>query len=339
MGAIGWSGRWKFWLSAGGNGAYHPVMTPRMFTAALLGMAAIWLTGCSSTTELPLMTGNQSGAVAEGAAVYREAKQADESGEVKRAIKLYDRTATRYPFVDEAAQARFRQAELLEQRGETLKAFDAYQKFLTRFQGSGLYSTALSRQARMAQAAADGELKTRFLGLRTRLDHEKVVEMLAQVRDNAPKSATASRAQYTIGQTHESQHKSRESIKAIEAYRQLVRDQPESKEAPEAMFRIGIVLIGEADRGNQNQATLDLARESFNDYLNQYPGHHRNAEARKLIADIGKRDLDRTFDVAEYYMKTGQVESAKVYYRDIVKRSSSGQLHDAARARLRELGE
>ena len=106
-----------------------------------------------------------------------------------------------------------------------------------------------------------------------------------------------------------------------------------------ALFRIGVVYTEEADRGNQNQATLDLAREAFNDYLNQYPGHHRNAEARKLIAGLGSRDLQRSFDIAEYYWKTKQFESAKVYYRDIIKRSPSGKLHDEARARLKELGE
>ena len=77
----------------------------------------------------------------------------------------------------------------------------------------------------------------------------------------------------------------------------------------------------EADRGNQNQANVDLAREAFNDYLIQYPGHSRNAEARKLIASLGGRDLQRSFDIAEFYLKTGKTESAKVYYRDIVKRT------------------
>ena len=100
-----------------------------------------------------------------------------------------------------------------------------------------------------------------------------------------------------------------------------------------------MLFIEEADRGNQNQANLDLAREAFNDYLLQYPGHSRNAEARRMIANLGGRDLQRSFDIAEFYQKTGNIESAKVYYRDILKRSSSGSIHDAARARLKELGE
>ena len=294
------------------------------------------LTGCGPDYSMPLMAGNNQVAIDEGNALYQEAKQADDAGNVKRAAKLYAKTADRYSFIDSAPQARFRQAELLEQRGEVLEAFDAYQEFLTRYQGSGLYSTALSRQARIAQAAADGKIRKSFFGLKARLGTEKVVEMLTQVIGNAPKTPTASKARFTIGERY---RKDEETAKAIAAYRELVRDQPGSLQAPEAMFQIGVVLTEEADRGNQNQATIDMAREAFNDYLNQYPGHPRNAEAKARIAKLVRRDLQHSFEIAEYYRKAGQFDSAKVYYRDIVKQAPSGELHDQAQARLRELGE
>jgi TolA-binding protein len=188
----------------------------------------------------------------------------------------------------------------------------------------------------MAQAAADGDVKSSFLGLKSKLSLEKTVEMLGKVRDNAPKSRAASKAQFTIGELYQAKKKSKE---AIAAFRQLVRDQPASPEAPEALFRVGQILMEEAERGNQNQANVDLAREAFNDYLIQYPNHSRTGEARNLLATLGGRDLQRSYDIAAYYQKTGKAESAKVYYRDIVKRSGSGQLHDAAKARLKELGE
>jgi outer membrane protein assembly factor BamD (BamD/ComL family) len=274
----------------------------------------------------------------EGADLYEQAKQADAAGETKKAIKLYDKTATHFPFIDAAPQARFRQAELLEQRGETLDAFAAYQQFLIRFQASKQYSTALARQAKMAHAAADGQIKKNFLGLRTKLGVDQIVEMLTQVRDNAPKSATAAKAQFTIGEVYQSKQKSSEASKAIVAYRQLVTDQPESREAPEAMFRVGVVLTEEADRGNRNQATLDLARDAFNDYLSQYPGHHRNGEARTRIVGLISRDLERALGIAEFYRKTGETESAKVYYRDIIKRAPPGKLRDEASAGLKSLG-
>jgi outer membrane assembly lipoprotein YfiO len=302
---------------------------------ALAAAAAFFTASCGNKADLPPVAGNTPAAVTLGEALYQNAKASDEAGQTKRALRGYDQVATRYPTAPSAAQARFRQAEILEGQGEVVKSFDAYQKFLTTFQGSGLYATALGRQAAMAQAAADGEVKSSFLGLRSRLSVDRVAEMLGKVRDNAPKSRTAARAQFTMGELYHGRGKTKE---AIEAYRRLVREQPDSPEAPEALFRVGVILTEESDRGNRNQATLDLAKEAFNDYLIQYPRHGRNAEARRFIANLGGRELQRSFDIAEFYLKTGQVESAKVYYRDIAKRAGAGPLQDQARARLQELG-
>lgn len=311
-------------------------MTSRLMACALISASVFQVVSCGPDPDMPIMAGNTQAAATEGEAFYLKAKQADDAGKVGKAIKLYDETATRFPFAPSAAQARFRQAQLLEQKGEILKSFEAYDQFLSRFQGSSLYTTALNRQIAMAQSAADGDVKQSMLGLKTRLSLDKTVEMLGKVRDNAPKSPPAAKAQFTIGRLYEGKKKSKE---AIAAYNQLVRDQPGSSEAPEALFRVGLILTAEADRGNQNQANLDLAREAFNDYLIQYPGHSRNGEARQFLANVGGKDLQRSYDIAEFYQKTGKLESAKVYYRDIMKRSPSGALHDKARARLKELGE
>ncbi|MES2476653.1 MAG: outer membrane protein assembly factor BamD [Verrucomicrobiota bacterium] len=310
-------------------------MIYRLMLLVLFPAAVLQFTSCGGDPTMPIMAGNNQAAAEEGEKLYQEGKAADDAGKAAKAIKLYDKMATRYPFAVSAPKARFRQAELLEQRGEIVKSFEAYDKFLTQFQGSGMYTTALNRQIAMAQSAADGDVKQSMLGLKTRLSLEKTVEMLGKVRDNAPKSAAASRAQYTIGQLNEGK---KEYKDAIAAYRLLVRDQPGSKEAPEALYRVGIILTEEADRGNQSQGNLDLAKEAFNDYLIQYPGRSHEAEAKRKIVQIDSRDIQRSFDIAEFYLKTGKTESAKVYYRDIVKRTAHGDLHDKSVARLKELG-
>jgi outer membrane protein assembly factor BamD (BamD/ComL family) len=309
-------------------------MSQRLLFA--LASSAVLLASCGTDTDGPPLAGHAGANNAAGDQLYQQAKQADDSGDQGKALKLYEKTADEYPLAPSSAQARFRQAQILDQKGDVLKAFDAYQKFLERSQGSSLYSNALNRQATLAQSAADGEVKTNFLGLKSGLATERVVKMLEQVRDNAPKSATASKAQFTIGALHQSR---KEERLAIAAYQKLVSDFHDSREAPEGQFRIGKVYIESADRGNQNQATLAQASEALQDYLNQYPGHGRNGEARKLISELGGRNVQKTFDVAEFYLKTGETESAKVYFRDVIARAGSGPLYQKSKARLAELGE
>lgn len=300
------------------------------------GAAVVLASSCGSDTSMPLIAGTNQGSAVAGEAVFQEAKRADEAGKTARAIKLYGRTADQYSYIDAAPQARFRQAELLEQQGKVLDAFDAYQELLTRHQGSKFYASALARQAKMAQDAVDGHIKSRFLGVKFGLSVDKMVAMLEKVRDNAPKSNTAAKAQFTVGELY---RKEKKPLQAVQAFRLLVRDMPDRPEAAEAMFQIGVVYADEAERGNRNQASIGLAREAFTDYLNQYPGHSRNAEARRYLSKLAASDLLRSYDIAEYYLKTEQYESAKVYFRDIVKNAPPGELRNKARERLRELGE
>ena len=180
------------------------------------------------------------------------------------------------------------------------------------------------------------DLKTSFLGMESKLSSKKVTSMLSRVRDNAPAAPSASRAQFAIGELYQSRG---DANRSTLAYRRLVRDYPDSREAAEAQFRIGVILTEEAERGNQDQANLDIASEAFRDYLQRYPGHAKNSEARSRLASLEGRDVQRSYDVGEFYRKKGEFESAKFYYREVLKEPSSGDLHDKARARLAELGE
>jgi len=313
-----------------------------MTLAVLSGL--VMIVSCGNNDDLIPLAGNTQAASGEGEALYQEAKANDDAGKRTKAIKLYAQVADEFPMAPSAAMARYRQAELLEQDGEIVKSFAAYQQFLQRYQGSGLYSKALGKQAQMAQSAADGKVKSGFsglkiIGIKGKLSTEKAVEMLGQVSENAPQSETSAKAQFTIGELYQAERDAKKSKLAIDAYRKLARDQPESKYAAEALFRVGVVLLEEADRGNHNQATLDLSDEAFRDYLMQYPGHAKNPEARRLMGSVKSKDLTRSMEIAEFYDKSGQTESAKIYYRAVLKNSNSGTAHDKAKFRLKELGE
>jgi outer membrane assembly lipoprotein YfiO len=306
-------------------------MRPTHLTAIVI---ALGLVGCSS--DLPPTAGSVSGSNPQASAAFQKAQQAENSGSTRRAIGLYEDVADQYPWAEEAPEARFRQAKLLQQRGDTVKAFDAYQELITRYRGSDLYVDALNTQAQMAQSAADGEIKTSFLGLKQNLSSTKVVGMLNKVRENAPAAPSASKALFGIGELYQSRG---EAPKAIAGYRELVREYPDSREAAEGQYRIGVILTKQAERGNQDQANIDLAREAFQDYLDRYPGHAKNPDARRQLSALGGKDIQRSFDVAEFYLKKGQTESAKFYYREVMRQSKSGDLHNRAKARLAELGE
>jgi outer membrane protein assembly factor BamD (BamD/ComL family) len=303
-----------------------------------LPAAAILLASCGDDADLPPLVGSTSANNDRAEALYSQAQAAEGAGKRDKAIKIYDELADTMPIAQKAPDARFRQAELLEQDGKIRDSFDAYQDFISRYNSSNLYEKALNRQASMAQSAADGQVKTSFLGLKSGISNDKITEMLTKVRLNAPRSPQASKAQFTIGQVWESGGGSTGATKAIAAYREVVVEFPDSKEAPEAQFRIGKVLMEEARRGNQDQANLERAREAFQDYLRQYPGHSKNGEARQLMSNLGGQDIQQSYNVAQFYERKGDIGSARFYYEEVVRKTKSGDLHDKAKARLAALG-
>ncbi|MCU0794428.1 MAG: tetratricopeptide repeat protein [Akkermansiaceae bacterium] len=304
-------------------------------TLALLP-AALILVSCGDKSDLPPMVTSGSGDNNRAETLFQEGKSAEDAGKTKKAIGIYDRLADEIPFASKAPEARFRQAKLLDQSGETLKAFEAYQDVITRYSGSGLYKQAYDRQTEMAFQAAEGEIRTGgFLGLTSKLSPEKIIGMLEAVAKNAPRTDTAARAQYKIGDILVAQEKIGE---AVEAYRKVVINYPNSSYAAEAQFRTGQVLMEQAREGNQDQANLARARDALNDYLTLFPGHRHNSEARQLLGNIGGQDVQNAFNIAQFYEKKGDTGSARFYYEEVVRRAKSGDLHDQAKARLAALG-
>lgn len=301
---------------------------------SLVCTAPLFLGSCGSDTdEAPPLIGSIQATTGPASDLYQKARAADNAGNSKKAMRLYQDAADRYPSSQDAPAARFRQAQLHEQLGQQVEAFEAYSDFLNRYHGSSLYSKALARQSAIAKAATDGDVKSGFL-FGSKLDTTKLIGMLEKVRDSAPQANTAPAAQYQIGEVYQNKGKAPE---AIAAYRKLVQDWPESTQAPEGQYRIGMILVEEAKRGNQDMGNLDRAREAFEDYLSRYPNRSRAGDARAQLAKLGSQDVQRSYDVAEFYRRKGDYESARFYYREVLKKHASGSLHDKAAAALKSL--
>lgn len=295
-------------------------------------LTPLLLGGCGGfKKDLPPPAGTVSAPDPAAARIFAEAQAADSAGNIKKATKLYREVAEDHPFSEVAPQARFRQATLLEAQGEALDAFEAYQVFITRYQGSSLYSKALERQAAVAHSAADGHIKTNFLGIKSKVSVADCADMLGKVRDNAPQAPTAPKAQFTIGEVYEGRGRKAE---AIAAYEETASSYPTTSYAPEAYFRIGNILLDDSKEGNHNPANLDRARHAFEDLIQTYPGSKRAKEARAKLASIGQADVRRSYDIAEFYRKKKNYESAAFYYREVLRTTKSGPLHDQAAARL-----
>lgn len=294
------------------------------------------ITSCGSNdNHLPLSSTLENDTSASAAELLlNEAKAYQSRGKIDKAIDTYRDVSKKYPRTDAAAEARFAEGSLLDEQGDLLKAFDAYQDLIANYPRSQHYSPALKRQQAVALAAANGVIKNNFLGMKTKIGPEKTTKMLANVRDNAPQAPSASEAQYNIGRVWQ---KDGNAQKALAEYLRIAADYPRSAYAPEAQYQRGQILIMKAEKGNQNRAHLNQAKDIFQDLIERYPNHKRSSDARKRISSLAGQDIQRSYDTAEFYRKKGNDDSAVFYYKEVIRRSKSGPLHDQATKRISEL--
>lgn len=266
--------------------------------------------------------------------LLNEARGYEAAGDKNKAVDRYREISKKYPSTKAADTARYAEGKLLDEQGDLLKAFDAYQDLIVNYPGSPHYAAAIARQRDVAMAAVNGVIKNNFLGMKTRISPEKTTKMLANVRDNAPQAPSASEAQYQIGRVWQ---KNGNAQKALDGYLRISRDYPSSPYAPEALYQRGQILIMKAEKGNQNRAHVNQAKDIFQDLIERYPTHKRASDARNSIAKLVGQDTQRSYDTAEFYRKKGNQASAIFYYKEVMRGTQSGELHDMAKKRIEEL--
>jgi len=303
--------------------------------ATILLAGSLFFVSCGSDPSRVPLAGEARAGESPAQALYNAGFSAESAGQTKKALKSYGAINAKYPQSSVAAEATYRYAKLLERSGEPLDAFQAYDDVLTKYPASSHYSEAMKRQESLAHQVAQGVIKDSFIGFNTKVGPKQTTEMLSKVRDNAPRAASAPKAQFAIGEVYQNQ--SSKEGEAIMAFRRLVRDYPDSNYAPEAQFRIGDILLKQSTGGNEDAANIDRARKAFDDLLLRYPNHQRAADARRSIAQIQSDDIRRSYEIAEFYRKKGQTNSALFYYRETVRKSKDGKLRNQAQAWINKL--
>lgn len=267
--------------------------------------------------------------------MYNKGQDAVAKGKTKDAAKTYDLLAKKHPTFEKSAEANFLAGQYWESINQPQAAFESYEHYIKTFRNGKMYSDALMRQSDIAFSAAQGGLNKKFIGLSSEVPHSTVVSMLSQVRNNAPASSLAAKAQFEIGAFLESKDK---GIQAAGEYFKVADTFPGHSLAPEATFRAGKLLAGYSTSGNQNSSNLKRAKRTLEDVIQQYPGSSQAKEAKTVLSQISGTDLGRTFDVAQFYEKKGKVSSAKYYYQEVMNKTSAGnEYHEKAKERLNAL--
>jgi outer membrane protein assembly factor BamD len=159
--------------------------------------------------------------------------------------------------------------------------------------------------------------------------------MFASIVKNAPFSKNAPIAQFNLGVTYERQGKLKE---ASSAYQTVLDRYPNSSIADDALYQIGYIYmrVGETGR-SQDLSALVSSKNTFEDFVLQYPGSEKTPQAEDNIKKISGKETGDLMDIAKFYDRFKNYRAASIYYNDIIRRAPDSENAKLARDRVQVL--
>jgi outer membrane protein assembly factor BamD len=263
-----------------------------------------------------------------------EAASAQDADSTTTALAAYRRFIKDHPASPLAMQAQFRIAELYENLGDSTKAFNAYQKLVTQYPDTPDFERAVNRQVVIANEYLAGK-KVKFLGMAFLSGTDRAEEMFASIIQNAPYSKNAPIAQFNLGLTYERQNRVQDAAKA---YQGVLDRYPSSSIADDAMYQIGYIYMRLGQSGKtQDLSALITAKNTFEDFLLQYPSSEKAAQAKDNVTSLGTKESGDLMDIAKFYDRFKNYRAAAIYYNDVIRRSPDSKEAIVARDRVQEI--
>lgn len=243
-----------------------------------------------------------------------KARAYEQEGKNRQARDTYKSVAENYTRTAAGAEAKFGYARMLESEGEGRKAFEEYQELITNHRNTPNFNEAVKRQFGIADGLRNSKKKG-FLGIGAAAQPSKLVEMFTQISDTAPYTEWAPRALLNIGYIRTDVG---EMDPAIASFKSVVDKYPGSEFAKEAQYQIFKLRGVTAEKSNS--PLKDRAQvEAGLDFVNQNPQDQRAAEVKSDMQQIDEKSMEKLYETGQFYEKSGKPDSARVYYREVVK--------------------
>ena len=254
------------------------------------------------------------------------------------AIVAYKRFLKTYSSSNLAPKAQLQLADLLLLQGRWAAAFDAYQKLISKYPNTPEFEGAVARQVLIANSFLDLS-RVRVLGYAVPVPGitgaERAQKMYEAILKNAPYSIYAPITQFNLGLAFQ-------RLKAIrqarDAYQKVLDKYPNSDVCDDALYQIAYIYMRLGlTSSSQDLSALVLSKETFEDFLLQYPKSEKAPQARDNLEEIGRAEADNLMAIAKYYDWSKNYKAAVIYYNDVVRKQPKSADAETAKTRIEEL--
>jgi outer membrane protein assembly factor BamD len=265
--------------------------------------------------------------------LFSKAQEAEKTGDIGRAIKIYRALVRRHPKDTLAPGSLYRMAQLQEQSGQPLKAAQSYGVLAEKFPKSERFDESIEALFRIGEMYLGGR-KVKILGIPFKASMEESVNIFATIIRTAPYGKYTARAHFDTGRAREKQG-SNEA--ALAAYQSVVEKFPNDPLAVDAQYQIGYIWSKATRSGTYDPNAAAKSKTGFQDFLYRYPNSEKAAQARENLKMLEHQQTSTAFEIAKYYDKQKYYRAAAIYYNDVIRQQPGSREGDRAKKRISEL--
>ena len=237
---------------------------------------------------------------------YEDNKYEEANREFRKLLKAYPKSA-------EAAESQYYLGLSSEQQGKLYEAYQAYQMMIDKYPFSERIQEVIEREYKIAEKFMAGEKRKAF-GVTLPVDNP-AIEIFGKVVENSTYGPLASKAQYKLGLVLKGLLRYYE---AEEEFNKIISRYPDSEWSAAARFQIASCRASLSKGAAYDQGSAQEAKEKFEAFVKEHPDAVLSLDAEKNISQIREKEAEANYNIARFYEKQLVLDSAKIYYNDII---------------------
>lgn len=269
--------------------------------------------------------------------LMNRAREFQEEGRKRPALRDYRRVARRYDQSIYAAEARFQRGLIFKERQQWRRAMSEFNTIVREHPEFDRFDELIQTQFAIALELKDGartRLVGRVPGFRSR---SAAIEFFEDVIRNGPFTDKAPLALMSIAEIELSRNNPEE---AIDAFDRLINDYPRSALAPESYLGLAEAFAQMVKGPEYDQGSTRQAIAFFEDFLILFPEHENVQRAEQGLQEMREVLAQSRLVLAEFYhFRRRNYTAARILYNDTITASPDSQAAEVARGRLADLPE
>ncbi|MBU1998060.1 MAG: tetratricopeptide repeat protein [Candidatus Omnitrophota bacterium] len=249
-----------------------------------------------------------------------------------QARKEFKKLLKSYPKSLEASEAQYYLGLIDEEQNRIYEAYLAYQKVIDTYPFSERIGEIIQREFKIAESFISGQ-KRKVLGIIP--VENPAIEILGKIVENSTYGPFAPHAQYKLGLVLKGYLRYYE---AEEAFGKVIKNYPGSEWAGAAEFQLASVQAALSRGSDYDQGAAEAAKDKFEAFVKEHPEAILSEEAKKNISQLKEKEAESNFNIARFYEKQKQDQSARLYYMGIInnQRESTWAVKSFERLRIME---